>query len=337
MAGPTPGTITITDLSIEGNVLSGKFSTSPDPKNYTLTFYSDNAYTAWIGEVTEAGYFSGQIPFTVTLSDLPSNKTVYAVAYFKRADEVNTDDYEAEATVTLPIDTPSNMDVRMLVDTNGDNIFPVAGGLPNDSITTVKIKDNAVTGAKLAPDSVTSSQIINNSVTSAKIGDGTVTTEKIANSAVTNAKLASNAVVTADFANGAVTNAKIANSAVTPAKMALTVSDTSLKFTYTHSGATSTKTGKLISLGSKLWAITFHGDTGIETSTSGSRQILIDYPNIFNAVYMGQCKYTKQYVAGCYTKYAVFGTSQADTYFDSDSNTASHWNADILIIGTRTV
>lgn len=68
--------------------------------------------------------------------------------------------------------------------------FPI----PDGSITTAKIANNAVTAAKIASLQVTTSKINTGAVTSAKLASGSVTSDKIANEAVTAAAIEDGAV-----------------------------------------------------------------------------------------------------------------------------------------------
>lgn len=222
-----------------------------------------------------------------------------------------------------------------IVDTNGDTIFPIAGGLPDGAVTTAKIQDDAVTTVKLASGAVETSQLINGSIGNDIIADGAVTTAKLADGAVIWSKLANSSVTTDKFANSAVTYGKVADSQITPAKMALDVSNFSLKFIY--SGTTATVSAKLISLGTKLWMLTYNGGTGITTSGTGAKQIDVRYDGLFSSILMGQCKYSKRTIPMSRTRYASFGVDHADTYADTGAATSSEWLAEILIIGTRTV
>ena len=94
--------------------------------------------------------------------------------------------------------------IALLVALGGTSIAAVTA-VPNDSVGTAQLKNNAVTAAKIKDGQVTTADLASNAVTAAKIKDGQVTT----------ADLASNAVTSAKIANDAVTNAKIGKNAVT--------------------------------------------------------------------------------------------------------------------------
>lgn len=123
--------------------------------------------------------------------------------------------------------------ISTLENRNGDTIYPIAGGLINDSITNAMLKDNSVTTAKIADKAVTPAKI-----DTVKSATGVTNTgypnnqgyipdmsflsywDGSYNGTTSNiTKLGSNAVKTANITDLNVTTAKIANSAVTPAKM----------------------------------------------------------------------------------------------------------------------
>ena len=103
------------------------------------------------------------------------------------------------------------------------------GMLGSESVATAKIKDLAVSAAKLASDAVETAKILNLAVTTGKLADLAVTAQKLAseavetgkikNAAVTAAKMAANSVESAMIKDGAVTAQKIANSAVIESKI----------------------------------------------------------------------------------------------------------------------
>lgn len=101
--------------------------------------------------------------------------------------------------------------------------------IADGSITTQKIVDSAVTGAKIAGGAITTPKIVDSAVTGDKIADGAITYNKIgieevdalriAKEAVTNSKIAPEAVTTSKIDNGAVNNQKIAPDAVSTSKI----------------------------------------------------------------------------------------------------------------------
>lgn len=104
-----------------------------------------------------------------------------------------------------------------------------AGTIPNNSVTSDKIKDGNVLESDLADNSVGSSKIMDgtvitedlgsSSVTSAKIADGTIVTADLADQTVATAKLGNQAVSAEKIQNGAILTDKLANSAVTAPKI----------------------------------------------------------------------------------------------------------------------
>ena len=103
--------------------------------------------------------------------------------------------------------------------------FPV----PDGSISTAKIANNAVTAAKIA----------NLQVTTAKINTGAVTSAKLASGAVTSDKVANEAINSAAIEDGAVTFDKLADN------FGVTISGTSTGATNIASGASFTKLAEI--------------------------------------------------------------------------------------------
>lgn len=91
--------------------------------------------------------------------------------------------------------------------------------IPNGTIVTAMIVDNAITEDKIANNAVTENKINNGAVTESKIGNNAVTENKINNNAVTENKINNGAVAENKIADNAVTENKIANDAVTTNKI----------------------------------------------------------------------------------------------------------------------
>ena len=82
-------------------------------------------------------------------------------------------------------------------------------GVPDDdSVSTIKIQDGAVTNAKLAG-SIAGSQLLDATISTAKIADLAVTVGKLAGS-ITGSKLTNGTITSTQLADSAVTNAKLA-------------------------------------------------------------------------------------------------------------------------------
>jgi Major tropism determinant N-terminal domain len=113
---------------------------------------------------------------------------------------------------------------------------------PSDNtVSTIKIVDSAVTADKIASDAVTTIKIVNSAVTADKIAGDAVTTAKIEDGAVTSAKIADGTIVNADInASAAIAQSKIADLTTDLADKAPLASPT---FTGTVSGITKTMVG----------------------------------------------------------------------------------------------
>ena len=86
----------------------------------------------------------------------------------------------------------------------------------DDSISTVKIIDNAVSTAKIAADAVTTVKIVDLNITTGKLAENAVTTAKVVDANITAPKLAPNSVTQAKVAVGSITPVKL--DAGTPTK-----------------------------------------------------------------------------------------------------------------------
>ncbi len=112
-------------------------------------------------------------------------------------------------------------------------IFNVTNGLAvpgNNTVSTDKIQDDAVTDIKIAANAVTTTKIIDGAITSDKIASGSITSDKIAadavdgnsltNLSITGDKIADNQINENKILSGAVISTKIAANAVTSDKIA---------------------------------------------------------------------------------------------------------------------
>lgn len=87
----------------------------------------------------------------------------------------------------------------------GSGLYSGGGGspeIPDGSITTAKLADNAVTSAKIKPSAVGTSQLADGAVTEAKLAPSSVATEKLQDLCVTTPKIANQAVDTTKLNTG---------------------------------------------------------------------------------------------------------------------------------------
>ena len=157
-------------------------------------------------------------------------------AVLTRALDCNEDTEFHGATVFVESGTNAGKRYHCLFDdtfdvndaTNGGNEWTQygassggGGGTPDDnSVSTQKLVNGAVTADKLAANAVTTAKIADGAVTTDELGDLAVTAGKLASDAVTTAKIADGAVTAAELNTDAVTESKIAANAVTAGKIA---------------------------------------------------------------------------------------------------------------------
>lgn len=125
-------------------------------------------------------------------------------------------------TLSLPnssILSQNIADEAVLVNHIADSSISAAK-IADDAVTTDKIIDNAVVTEKIANDAITTAKILDSNVTEGKINNAAVTENKIASSAVTESKIADSSVTTSKINDESITSAKIVSSAITADKIA---------------------------------------------------------------------------------------------------------------------
>jgi uncharacterized protein YjbI with pentapeptide repeats len=100
------------------------------------------------------------------------------------------------------------------------NAAIVEAKIGDAEITTAKIRDANITTAKILDAAITTAKILDANITTAKIADLAVTTAKIDNLAVTTAKIVDANITTAKIADANITTAKIVDANITTAKIA---------------------------------------------------------------------------------------------------------------------
>jgi hypothetical protein len=91
--------------------------------------------------------------------------------------------------------------IALLVALGGTSAAAVLS-VPNSSVGTAQLKDNAVTAPKIAANAVTGAKINNGAVTEAKLASNAVTAPKIANNSITSSKIEDGSLLASDFAPG---------------------------------------------------------------------------------------------------------------------------------------
>ena len=91
------------------------------------------------------------------------------------------------------------------------------------------------------------------------------------------------------------------------------------------------RTAKRFKINATTYAITFHGSTGVTTTSGKTRQITITYPKVTN-ILCALLKYTVSGQTTPTTGHSSFGYTSADTYVSPVETSGSAVNADLLII-----
>lgn len=92
--------------------------------------------------------------------------------------------------------------------------WKMVGEIPNGSITTAKLADNAVTTAKISTGAVTSAKIADKTIVAGDIADATITGAKLVSSTITGSKIAVSTITATNIANSTITNAKMAANSI---------------------------------------------------------------------------------------------------------------------------
>lgn len=69
--------------------------------------------------------------------------------------------------------------VTTLQDKDGNNIYPIAGGINGNTITAGMLQNNAIETSKVNDLAITTAKIAGNAITTAKVADGAITNDKI--------------------------------------------------------------------------------------------------------------------------------------------------------------
>ncbi len=95
-----------------------------------------------------------------------------------------------------------------------DQIGKTPGLIPDGTIVTAKLADEAVTADKIANNTITEAQLADTAITGGKIANTTITATQLASDAVTTAKINAGAVTTTELGADAVDGTKIADDAI---------------------------------------------------------------------------------------------------------------------------
>ena len=122
---------------------------------------------------------------------------------------------EAQLNAAVTAKLQSDTDVTTIADAQALARYTVAektklsDSPADDSISTVKIIDNAVSTVKIADDAVTTAKILDLNITMGKLAENAVTTAKVVDANITEPKLAPNSVTQAKVSAGSITPVKL--------------------------------------------------------------------------------------------------------------------------------
>ena len=174
--------------AVSGTTLT--FSTAP-ASGRIVTAYHVKAAVSGTNLTHDA--FSGDgsdTTFTLSIAPVHENNTqvyVDGVYQFKGTYSVSG------TTLTFSTAPPNGTSIEVMTMNQLDINVPV-----DDTITTAKIADNAITSAKIASGVVITGDVADNSITSAKIVNGTIATADLADNSITAAKIPNATALTLD-------------------------------------------------------------------------------------------------------------------------------------------
>ena len=190
-------------LQIIGQEITGELIDTTTTPSSDFTYgdlIADNHEYAL--EVSEAG----QVQWRV--------KGYYSIKA-ERASSLDTEVLEQSITIELAADQTITINAPVTGTTGGGSGIPL-----DNSVSTPKIQDLAVTEAKLADGSVTTPKLANDAVNTLKIADDSITNAKITVNAITEDKVLNSAISNAKLAANAVTNEKVLDNTISYQKLA---------------------------------------------------------------------------------------------------------------------
>lgn len=123
MADIVTGTLEFRNLTLVGSTLSGQFSTTPGPKNCTITFTNGGST---LGTYSLSGYGTTWNNFSCALSSVPSSFNATAT-WADSSDATPGVTYTATIQINQG-DIMANKIVQ-LEDKDGNNVYPIAAGV----------------------------------------------------------------------------------------------------------------------------------------------------------------------------------------------------------------
>lgn len=219
---------------------------------------------------------------------------------------------------------------------DGDNIYPIAGGILNDVLGTSAFIDSAATTSKIPNNGITTDKIANLGVGTADIKDANVTTAKIPDLGIATGDIADSAVTTAKIPDLGIATADLANGAATGAKRKPTVSTlTSTIVRVSGSSSSNIITWEQIDLGGGI-VIYLSYINNAPTSPNGAfTEYRINYPAALTTLYAFSVTARGEFTPNSEVCYTWANTSHINTYLWQYGGATVRGQFSVMVIGKK--
>lgn len=151
----------------------------------------DDVYVT-IDDVISTDYVLNDGENLITFNTAPADGTVVRIYRETGGDDPIVNFYSGASIRADDLNDNFRQNLYTIQETNRSLSNAVIGTFPDQSITTAKLVDSAVTNVKLATDAVSETKILNGAVTNSKLDTDAVDTANVVDSAITDAKIGDN-------------------------------------------------------------------------------------------------------------------------------------------------